>query len=128
MKSRRGSTLVESALALTAFVILMAGIMEVGFSLFAANSITYAAQRAARYASLAGSTSGHPAQAADIQTVAQSYAAPLSPITVNVSWLPDNNPGSSVQVQVIFAFKPAILPLDGNALSLQSTARAAVVQ
>jgi Flp pilus assembly protein TadG len=127
---RRGSTLVESALALASFAILLAGIMEVCLALFVANSVTFAAQRAARYASVRGSASGHAASLADVQGVAQQNAAPLSAgsVTINVTWTPDNKPGSTVQVQVSFAFKPSILPLDGNALTLQSTARQTIVQ
>ena len=127
---RRGSTLVESALALASFAILLAGIMEVCLALFVANFVTFAAQRAARYASVRGSASGHAASLADVQGVAQQNAAPLSAgsVTINVTWTPDNKPGSTVQVQVSFAFKPSILPLDGNALTLQSTARQTIVQ
>jgi Flp pilus assembly protein TadG len=128
--ARRGSTLVESALALTTFAILWAGIVELGFTGFAANSISFAAQRAARFASLRGSGSGHPAAVADIQTTARQYAAPLSPdsLTVAVTWTPDNNPGSTVQVQVSYVFRSRLLPLSSGALTLQSTARQIIVQ
>jgi Flp pilus assembly protein TadG len=130
MKKRRGSTLVESAFALASFAVLLAGIMEIGFTGFVANSVTFAAQRAARYASVCGSASGHPAAAADVQAVAQKYATPLTAgsVTVNVTWTPNNSPGSTVQVQVVYSFKPSILPLDGGILTLQSTARQTIVQ
>jgi Flp pilus assembly protein TadG len=130
MKKRRGSTLVESAFALASFAVLLAGIMEIGFTGFVANSVTFAAQRAARYASVCGSASGHPAATADVQAVAQKYATPLTAgsVTVNVTWTPNNSPGSTVQVQVVYSFKPSILPLDGGILTLQSTARQTIVQ
>jgi Flp pilus assembly protein TadG len=130
MKRRRGSTLVESTFALASFAVLLAGIMEIGFTGFVANSLTFAAQFAARYASLCGSASGHPATTANVQAVAQSYAAPLTAgsVTVNVTWTPDNNPGSTVEVQVLYSFKPSIMPLDGGVLTLQSTARRTIVQ
>lgn len=128
MKKRRGSSLVESALALMAFAILLAGIMETALVLFAANSVTFAAQRAVRYASFHGTANA--ATLSDVQSVGQAMAAPLSSdsVTVNVTWTPDHKPGSTVQVQVLYAFKPAILPLDGGVLTLQSTARAAILQ
>lgn len=130
MKRKRGSTLVESALALASFAILLAGIFETCMVVFAANSVTFAAQRAARFASLSGTASGHPSQLQDVQSLAQSMAAPLtaSSITVNVAWKPDHNPGSTVEVQVQYSFKPSILPLDGGILTLQSTSRATIVQ
>ena len=129
-RKRRGSTLVESALALASFAVLLAGIMETSFALLVVNSITFAAERAARYASLCGSKSGHPAAVADIQGVAKAYAAPLSAglLTASVTWTPDNHPGSTVQVQVSFSFTPRIMPLARNALTLQSTARNIIVQ
>ena len=130
MKRRRGSTLVESAFALLAFATLLAGIMEIGLIGFAANTLAFAAQRAARYAAVCGSASGHAATADDVKAAAQSDAAPLAAgaLTVNVTWMPDNRPGSTVQVQVLFSIRPNILPVSGRALTLQSTARATIVQ
>ncbi len=130
MRKRRGSTLVESAFALTSFAVLLAGIMEVAFTGFVANSVTFAAQRAARYASVRGSASGHPAATADVQSVGQACATPLTAgwVKVNVTWIPDNNPGSTVQVQVVYSFKPSIMPIDRGILTLQSTARQTIVQ
>lgn len=128
--SERGSTLIESTLVLLSFAVLLGGIMEVGFTGLVSNSISFAAQRAARYASVRGSGSGHAALATDIQTIAQQYASPLNPnsLTVAVTWTPNNSPGSTVQVQVSYAFKPAILPLDGNALTLTGTSSQLIVQ
>ena len=130
MKRRRGSTLVESAFALASFAVLLAGIMEIGFTGFVANSLTFAAQFAARYASLCGSASGHPASTANVQAVAQSYAAPLTAgsVAVNVTWTPNNNPGSTVEVTVSYSFTPTLLPLSAGALTLKSTARQYIVQ
>ena len=130
MNRRRGSTLVESAFALLAFAVLLGGIMEAGFVLYAANSVTFAAQRAARWASVRGSGSGHPASRDDVQAIAQSCAAPLSAesIAVNVTWSPDNNPGSTVQVRVQYSIKPGILPLSAGVLTLGRTSRQTIAQ
>lgn len=129
-RGRKGSTMVESALALTTFAILMGGIMELGFAGLAANSVTFAAQRAARYASVRGNSSGHVATTADVQSVAQEYAAPLAPASLNVSvtWAPDNHPGSTVTVRVSCTFKPSMLPVSASALTLQSTSSQLIVQ
>jgi Flp pilus assembly protein TadG len=126
-----GSTLMEGTLALWTLAILVAGIMEVGFAGMVANSLEFAAQRAARYASVRGSSSGHPAQVADIQSVAQQYATPLNPatLTVAVSWNPpNNNPGSVVQVQTGYSIVPTILPLDAGAMKFQATAKQIILQ
>jgi Flp pilus assembly protein TadG len=117
-------------MVLLSFAVLMGGMMEVGIAGLISNSVSFAAQRAARYASVRGSASGHAASAADIQTIAQQYAAPLSTsaITVSVTWTPNNAPGSTVQVVVSYAIRPAFLPVSAGALTLAGTARQIVVQ
>jgi Flp pilus assembly protein TadG len=129
-RRQRGSTLVESALALASFAVLVAGIMELGFAGFAANSISFAAQRAARFASVRGSASGHAASVTDVQAVAQQYAAPLSAgaMTVDVSWSPDKSPGSTVEVRVSYSFAREMMPVASRVLRFQSTARQVIVQ
>ena len=128
--SRRGGAMVESALVFLVFSVLMAGILELGVVGFAANSVAFAAHRAARFASLRGSTSGHAASVDDIRAAARTAAAPLNSanVTVNVSWNPNNNPGGSVQVTVAYALRPALLPISVGPLTLQSIARAGIVQ
>jgi len=130
LRRTQGATLVEAALVFLVFAVLIAGIMEVGVVGLAANAITFAAHRAARFGSVRGSTSGHIATPADIQASAVSYAAPLNPanLTVAVTWLPDNHPGSSVQVTIAYAFRPSVLPLSAQVLTLQSTARHRIAQ
>jgi Flp pilus assembly protein TadG len=122
-----GSTLIESVLALWTFAIMVGGIMEVGFAGMVANSLEFAAQRAARYASVRGSTSAHPALLSDIQTVAQQYATPLTP-TVKVKWISSNSPGNTVQVQTIYSIVPRFLPLDSTAMNFTATAQQIIIQ
>ena len=110
--------------------VLVAGIMELGLVGFAGTSVTFAAHRAARFGSLRGRSSGHIATASDIQACAADYAAPLdrSNLTVTVKWIPDNLPGSSVEVTVAYAIRPAVLPITSHTLTLQSTARERIAQ
>jgi Flp pilus assembly protein TadG len=128
--SRRGSAMVEGALVFLVFAVLMAGVLELGVVGFAANSVSFAAHRAARFASLRGSTSGRAATVDDIRASARTAAAPLNTanLTVNVSWTPSNSPGGSVQVTVAYALRPALLPLSLTPLTLQSIARARILQ
>jgi len=127
---RRGSTLVECALVTTVFILLLVGITEFGRLGFACNSITFAAHRAARFAATRGSSSGHAASVSDIQNAALSYVAALdtSALTVGVTWTPDNHPGSQVQVQVSYSFKPLLIPLSTSALTLKSTSSQVITQ
>jgi Flp pilus assembly protein TadG len=122
--------LLESTLALLSFAVLLGGIMELGFTGMVSNTLAFAAQRAARYASVRGASSGHAASLSDVQGVAQEYASPLNTgsMTVAVTWIPDKNPGSTVEVVTSYSFRPAILPLSGSPLTLKWTARQTVVQ
>jgi Flp pilus assembly protein TadG len=130
MNRRRGSAMIESALATTAFVLLIAGIMEFGFIGFASSSVAFAAHRAARFAAVRGSASGRAASISDIQAeaLANITALDTQAITVNVSWSPDNNPGGTVRVTVSYSFTPSLLPVSSTAMPLQCTARAIVAQ
>jgi hypothetical protein len=122
--------MVEGAMVFLVFAVMLAGIMELGLVGFAGNAVTFAAHRAARFASLRGAWSGHPAATADVQASAVANAAPLSSdnLTVSVAWMPDNSPGSSVEVSVSYAWRPALLPLASGALTLRSTARERIAQ
>jgi len=127
---RRGSTMVESALVMTTFITLMVAVMDFGRLGFTWNSVTYAAHQAARFAATNGSASGHPASAAAIQSNADSNLVGLNAasLTVNVTWTPNNNPGSQVQVVVSYSFKPLLIPISSTALTLKSTAVDIVTQ
>jgi Flp pilus assembly protein TadG len=129
-RNRRGTTLVESAMALLVFAVMLAGIMELGVVGFAFNSVSFAAQRAARYAAVRGSASGHPASESQVRATALSYSAPLKSeaTRVTVTWTPDNHPGSTVAVTVAYDFTPWLLPLSHEVLTVAGTARQAVTQ
>lgn len=127
---RRGSTLVESAVVAAVFLMLLVGIMEFGRLGFAYNEVSFAAQRAVRYAAVRGSTSGHAASAADVQAAALVYTGALdnSMVTVTTTWTPDNHPGSTVQVKVAYNFATVLVPLSASTLTVQTTARDVIAQ
>jgi Flp pilus assembly protein TadG len=129
-QARRGSTLVESSVVAVVFLLLLAGIMEFGRLGFAYNAVSFAAQRAARYAAVRGAGSGHPVLAADVETAARQYTNALdnAKVTVTTTWSPDNLAGSTVQVTVSYAFGTVLTPLAKNALTVQTTAREIISQ
>ena len=130
MNRERGSTMLEGALVMTTFVILLIGAMDFGRLGFTYNSVTYAAHQAARYAATNGSTSGHAATVANIQANADSNLVGLSAtgLTVSVAWTPNNSPGSQVQVQVSYNFQPLVIPIASTGLTLRSTAVDVITQ
>lgn len=52
----------------------------------------------------------------------QANGMDSSNLTVNVTWLPDNNPGSKVKVQTQYNFVSIIPLLDLGTITLSSTA------
>jgi hypothetical protein len=92
--------------------------------------VAYAAHRAARFAAVRGSASGHPANADDVRAAALANITALDPdaLAVNVTWYPDNNPGSTVRVTVTYMFDPGFLPISSTPMPLRCTAGAIVAQ
>jgi len=127
---RRGSTMLEPALVTSVFLILLMGVADFGRMGFAFNSIAFAAHRAARWATTRGSASGHAAALADVQADALANVTALdnTQLRVGVTWTPNNNPGSTVQVQVTYNFKALLIPISSTALTLKSTSTQIIMQ
>lgn len=130
MNGRRGSTMVEAAFVITTFLIVLIGIMDLGRLGFAYTSVAYATHHAARFAATNGSASGHAAAASDVQSNVQNNVVALDTgkLTVNVTWTPDNRPGSQVQVSVNYGFKPLLIPLSAGIVNLKSTSSQTITQ
>ncbi len=122
--------MVESALVATVFLLLLVAIMEFGRLGFAYNSVSFAAHRAARFAALRGSTSGHPASAAEVTSEARSLVVAMDPanMAVTTTWTPDNHPGSTVQVRVSYGFRTLLVPLSAGSMTLATTSRQVITQ
>ena len=115
-RSRRGATIVEFALSATLFLLLtMVAVMDLGRALWAYNLLAHSARAGARYAMVRGSKSPSAATAADVETYVRGQAFMLdqSNLSVTTTWTPDQDPGSTVLVQLDYDFFPmfgAFLP------------------
>lgn len=120
----RGSTLTEFAIAVTALMTLIVGMIDVGRGLYTNHWVSNAARQATRYASVRGSAcaaSGCPATASSIQTYVRDLGPELNQaqITVTTQWITSpacydiaqKGPGCYVQVTVSYPFKFAAVPL-----------------
>jgi Flp pilus assembly protein TadG len=127
-RRQRGSSLVEIALVSIPFFTLVLGIITAGYLVFLYNSTAYMAQQGARWASVRGSSSDSPATAAAVASYVDGQAAGLSPgsLTVNTSWSPNNNPGSTVTVQVIYAAQPLARLAFPGSLNISSSSSTAI--
>jgi Flp pilus assembly protein TadG len=130
MYAAAASAMIELALAAAAYMLMLVGIMEGGRLGFAYNSISYAAHRAARFAAVRGSTSGHAASQADVRAEALGQVAALDTanLTVTATWTPDNHPGSTVGVTVSYRFSTVLVPLSSGLMTLATTSRQVIAQ
>ena len=121
-KRQRGSALVESGLTMIVFMTVIFGLMEFGRMVWAYNLVSHAAREGTRYALVHGRNSSHPATAEDITSVVTRQAVGLDPasLQVNVSWIPDNKPGSSVKVALRYTFSSVTSFVGSGTLSSNS--------
>jgi Flp pilus assembly protein TadG len=138
-----GSNLVEYAILFIAFMMLMFGITGFGHALYAYTFVSNVARDASRWAAVNGSTCGSdnscngvgimnngPAVAGDVTTyVTNRTPLGIDPaqVTVTTTWIPDNKPGSSVQVQVQYNFTFIFPLIRTSALPLTSTSETVVI-
>lgn len=129
-RSERGSTMVEGALCLMVFLMMIFGIMDFGRAVFAYNSISWAAREGARYAMVRGSSSGHQATATDVKNYVLSRTVGMvsSDIGVSTTWNPDASAGSTVSVAVTYSFTPFGPYMPAGPLSLKSTSKMVIAQ
>jgi Flp pilus assembly protein TadG len=122
--------MIESAMAASVFLLLVVGILEGGRLGFACNSVSYAAHRAARFAAVRGSASGHPVTAADVTAEARALVVALDPANFSVTtvWTPDNHPGSTVRVTVSYGFRTLLIPMSANLMTLATTSGQRITQ
>jgi Flp pilus assembly protein TadG len=117
--------MVELALCFLAFLLLTFGTMEFGWAIYAYNTCSYAAQSAARGASVNGSLSTSPATADSVTSYVQSQVVAMDPslMTVNTSWNPNNSPGSTVTITVGYTIVPLVGLAIQNSFNVSSTAQ-----
>jgi len=127
---QRGSTLMEFALILPAFLLLTVGVVDFGRGIWTYHTLSHAAREGARYAIVRGANSRHPASSSEIGEVVQSRTGGLDPqkLVVTASWDPDNKPGSAVQVRVQYNFRPVTPLFSSETLVLSSRSQMVISQ
>src|SRR6266478_703641 len=99
---QRGSVIVESALCLPTFLIVVFAVMDFSRAVSAYNILAGAAREGTRYAAVHGKYSGVEASSSDVSNSVKKWALGLNPqsVTTTTTWTPDKKPGSTVKVQV----------------------------
>ena len=116
-----GQALTEISIVIVLFVILAFGIIDAGRLMYNYNAVSFVAREAVRWAVVRGATSGHVATVADVQNYAQSMSMGV-PVNVDVTWNPDNQPGSAVVVTVRNDFS-SMTPFVPSPMHLASSSR-----
>jgi Flp pilus assembly protein TadG len=126
--AKRGNTILEGALCLTIFLMILFGIIDFGRMVFAYNFVSYAAREATRYAVVRGTTNA--TNAAALTTFVQNEAVGLNTtaLTVTPTWTPDHTPGSTVQVVVSYTFRPIAPYVPVGPFTLSSTSKMLISQ
>jgi Flp pilus assembly protein TadG len=134
-KRERGSALVEFAAVFTVLFMFLFTSMDLSRAFYSYHFVADAAREGTRYAMVRGSTctswtTACPAAASDIQTYLKGVPAGINPqsLTVTTTWTPDNKPGSVVQVQVQYSFKPIFPLIPKTALVMTSTSQMVISQ
>ena len=126
----RGSAMVEAVLVLMVTLLIIFGAIQWAFVIFGYNSVAYAARCGSRYAIVHGSSSATPTNAAGVQAIVLQNLAgiPSTVVTVNTTWNPDTNPGSTVTVVVTASLAPMIKLVMPNTISVTSTSKMIILQ
>lgn len=132
-RGERGSAVLEFSLAITVLLMMAFGAMDFGRALYTYTEVSEAAKEGTRYAIVRGSNctswnTACPASASDIQTYLQNVPEGLhaNSMTVTTTWSPNNNPGSTVHVQVQYSFNFMLPFLPSSAVNMSSSSQMVV--
>jgi len=120
-----GSTVLETALVLPPFFMLLFGLFNFSIVLFGYCNATFSSRAAARYASLHSSTSLSPCTTASVTAVITPYLAvtPGAAATVTPAWPSGNTVGNTVTVTVKLVYSVGIPFSSLKTVTVGSTAQ-----
>lgn len=102
----RGVTGVQYAMVLPALVGVIMGTIDMGRMMMAQNTLVHAANEATRFAMVRSATSDHVASEDDIIALVKGSMTGLnaSHAVVSVNWIPENQPGARVTVDIDYPY------------------------
>jgi len=110
LNDRSGQALIEMAVVLPVFFLLLFGLFSFSIILFGYGNASFACRLGARYASLHSSTSLAPCSSSSITSLVTPYlwAGAQNQVTVATNWSPGNTVGSTVSVSVTIVYPTGI--------------------
>jgi Flp pilus assembly protein TadG len=129
LSDQSGGTLLEMALVLPSFFLLLFGLFEFAIVLFGYCSATYVSGATARYAAVHSSTSLAPCTTASLTTLAAAQLwAPSGTTTITPTWTPSNTAGSTVNVTISIAYPNALAVLSSAQVTVAVTAQRTIMR
>ncbi len=107
---QRGTAMVEMALILPVYFLLVYGTIQFCWVMFGYCNATYACRQAARYAAVHGTGAPYTCTSTDVKNVASQYlwGAPKNGITINSSWPSGNSPNHYLTVTISLVYPTGI--------------------
>jgi Flp pilus assembly protein TadG len=129
-RGQKGSSLLEGALALLAFLTMTFGLIEASMAIYAFNTVAYGAGAAARAAALHGTTAPTIWATADVQNYVNNQSPGLirSRLRTTPTWTPNNTVGSVVKVNIQYDVVPLVHMVFGRTFTISSTAQMTITQ
>jgi Flp pilus assembly protein TadG len=122
-RNRRGAAAVEFALLITPFLMVTFGIIELGIYSMEQQALLESVHAGVRYAVVHGAKSSSPATTSSLQTLVQNGSTVLTPslVSVTVTFSPNNNPGSTVEIVATYPWSTVVPLLKLSAATIKAT-------
>lgn len=122
--------MIEYALVLGIFFMMVHGFVQFSLILFGFNNATYASRVAIRYAVVHGSTATYTCTSTDISNIITPllWGAPSGGSTIVTTWSPNNTPGSTVSIKVAIQYTPKLAFFPTKTFTVGTTAYGTILQ
>jgi Flp pilus assembly protein TadG len=129
LREETGSELVENALVLPLYLMLIFGITSFAILFFAYGNATFASRTAVRYAVVHSSTSLAPCNAAILQNIVNPllWGAPSGGVVVTSLWNSSNTIGNVVSVTVQMTYTHGLPYINLSGLVVQVTSQGVIL-
>ena len=107
LRDKSGTAFIEFGILASIFFTLTFAIIDFGLMMWLNSTVEHVATEGARYAAVRGAGKAAPVDASDVIAYVQDRADGIqaADMTVNVSWNPNTNPGSTVTVLVTYNYE-----------------------
>jgi Flp pilus assembly protein TadG len=127
---QKGSAMVEYALVLSIFFMVVYGFVQFCLIIFGFDNATYASRIAVRYAIVHGSSAPYTCTATDISNIVSPllWGAPSGGTSISANWSPNNSPGSTVSIKVTIQYTPKLPFFPSKIFTVGTTAYGTIVE